>query len=208
MINMFFTKKIGKRGFSFVEAIFVLAIMAVVGIAAWTFQHDVFFLNSVLESSFGAESDARNVVKQFASEARTISQGSDGSYPIVKATATEFSFFADINGDGLKEKVHYFLSGNQLERGIIKPSGNPPIYSASLETSAIIVSDVANAGSALFDYFDSSYNGTGAPLTLPAQIESIRLVRMTIIIDKSSFRSPAPLRISTQVSIRNLKDNL
>lgn len=200
--------KENKKGASLVEVLIVIGILIMVGLAVWAFQRNAFLLNSIMVSGFSAENDARKVVKNFASEVRTASLGNDGSYPIVEANQNSFTFFADTDSDGLKEKIRYFLSENYLKRGSIKPTGNPLVYLSQNEELKNVVSNLVNGETALFSYYDSSYDGTSVPLSTPVTVGVIRLVKITAIIDESSVRSPAPIKITTQVSIRNLKDNL
>jgi len=42
----------------------------------------------------------------------------------------------------------------------------------------------------------------------PVDVSSVRLVKMNITIDRDPNRSPTPINVTTQVVIRNLKDNL
>ncbi len=203
---MFKYKK--NKGSSFVEVIFIVAIMILVGLAIWMFQKNVFYMYSIMQSGLGAEKDARKLVKDFSAEARTASMSSDGSYPIALANSTGFTFFADIDGDSVKEKVRYFLDNKTIKKGVIEPSGNPLTYPSGSESINIIAQNIDNGTIPVFEYFDKNYDGTGSALTTPVDVSKIRLVKITVIIDKSSVRSPAPMRITTQVSLRNLKDNL
>jgi hypothetical protein len=45
-------------------------------------------------------------------------------------------------------------------------------------------------------------------MTYPIDIQSIRFVKVTVIIDKDPNRSPGEMVVSSQVNLRNLKDNL
>ena len=67
---------------------------------------------------------------------------------------------------------------------------------------------MANEATPIFDYYDTNYDGTTAPLAQPVSAIAVRLVKITLIIDKNSLRPPAPITMTTQVSMRNLKDNL
>lgn len=204
---MFKCKK-NNSGSTFIEVIFIVVVMILVGLAVWTFQKNVFYMYSIMQSGLGAEKDARKLVKEFSSEARTASMGSDGSYPIALANDTNFTFFADIDGDSLKEKVHYFLDNKSIKKGVIKPAGSPLRYLAVNEIVTVSAQNIDNGTTPIFEYFDKTYDGTTSALALPVNVSSVRLVKITVIIDKSSVRSPAPMRITTQVSLRNLKDNL
>src|SRR3989344_4644245 len=119
---------------------------------------------------------------------------------------TAFTFYSDIDDDGLKEKVRYFLNGPLLQKGVIKPTGSPLSYNPASEKITTLIPNVTNA--TIFTYYDENYDGAGAELTSPINIPVVRLVKITITIDKDPNRAPVTTIFSTQVSIRNLKDNL
>jgi len=131
-----------------------------------------------------------------------------GSYPIETAGITAFTFFSDINSDGLKERIRYFLSGTTLMKGVIVPLGSPLQYLSNTEVLTEIVHNVRNGSTPIFTYYDSSYNGSTSPLSQPVSILSVRLVMITLILEGDPNRQPAPITVTTEVSIRNLKDNL
>ena len=58
-----------------------------------------------------------------------------------------------------------------------------------------------------FDYFDGTYMGTTSPLTQPVDNYRVRLIRLTVTVDKDTHRAPAPLTVTGQSLIRSLKDN-
>jgi hypothetical protein len=67
---------------------------------------------------------------------------------------------------------------------------------------------MANGGTPLFTYYDDAYAGSGSPLGSPINVNEVRYVHMTLIVDKDPNRTPLPLRIEGGSSVRNLKDNL
>jgi hypothetical protein len=89
---------------------------------------------------------------------------------------------------------------------VVYPTGNPLRYSTSTETVSSLVTDIA-ATTSIFSYYNSIYTGTSSPLTNPPPITQIRLVKISLPIDKNGSRPPAAITVTSQVSIRNLKDN-
>lgn len=197
-----------KGGFSVIETLAAIFILTLIGIAVWTFQKDVFSLNSSISSSLDAQQEARKAFKLLSAEIRSISPSNTGSYPIAEASPTSFIFYSNIDNDDLKERLRYFLDGNAVKKGVLKPNGNPLVYNPINETITEIVRDMANGATPIFDYYDADYDGTTAPLAQPVSAIAARLVKITLIIDKNPSRPPAPVTMSTQVSMRNLKDNL
>lgn len=198
----------GKSGFSLVEILITVAIGSVIFLAVFNFGTSIFSFNSNAQKNLSAQSDARRVLKTMVKELRSASPSSLGSYPIMLAGTSTLTFFVNIDGDAYKEQVRYFLQGNELKRGMIKPSGSPLSYNPASEQISTLIVDINNGATPIFDYFDSGYAGTSTPLIQPVQITKIRLIRATFKIEKDPNRSLGPLIVESQVFLRNLKDNL
>jgi len=202
-------RKFQRKGFTLVETLVAVAIGSMIFLAVFNFGQGIFSFNTSAQGNLSAQSDGRQVLKSMVKELRSASPSNLGSYPISLANATALTFFVDLDGDGYKEQVRYFLSGNELKRGVIKPTIGPPlVYNPANEQISTMIHDINNGISPIFDYFDSNYTGTSAPLAQPVQITKVRLVRVTLIIDKDPNRPPSPITVTSQVFLRNLKDNL
>lgn len=197
-----------QKGFSVIELLVAIFVLTLIGMAVFVFQKDIFFLNRFLTSSLGAREEARRTLKMITAEVREASPSSIGAYPIAEANSTSFVFYSNIDSDSLKERVRYFLDRTTLKKGVIKPSGNPLSYDPATEAISEVIHDVANGATPIFSYYDTNYDGTTPPLGEPVDIPSIRLVKITILIDKDPLQPPAAIILTTQVSMRNLKDNL
>lgn len=200
-----------KKGFSLPELLVTVAILTVVGLIAFKFQGDIFYLNGVLQDDVSAHEETRRVIKQFTTELRSASQGSDGSYPIALASSTSISFFTDADNNGIREKITYYVSSGSLKKSVVVPTGSPLSYSTtSLGTVTTVISALGATTTPIFSYYSKSYDGTASSTALatPVDIPSIRLVKITLSIDRSAARAPAPVVMTTAVMIRNLKDNL
>ncbi len=194
-----------KKGFTVIETLFGIALFIIIALALTLFSRNLWFYNSVIGSELEAVNSSRIALKKMVAEIRTASSGNNGSYAINQASSSSFTFYSDIYDDGLKEKVRYFLNGTNLQKGVTKPTGSPLAYTGA-EVITTLVSDVTNAS--VFDYYDKNYDGTSAALSSPVDISAIRLVKISITIEKNVNRSPTPIVMSTQVSLRNIKDNL
>ncbi len=202
-----FIKKNG--GATITELLVTIAILALVINAVAAFSADVFRFSGTIYNSVQAQQDARNVLRQMAFELRTTSSSSIGAYPLAEVSANRIRFYSDIDNDGLKEEVIYYLSndGRTLYKNIRKPSGAPLQYVGNFSTSTV-ASDIVNGVTPIFTYFDANYDGVSGPLAQPVNILAVRLVKIEIIIERDPNRAPVPIVVSTQVSLRNLKDNL
>ncbi len=197
-----------QKGMSIAELIIVIGITSLLIVAMGSFQRDILYFAGFIEKGLSGTQDARAILRTMTREARAALPSSIGAYPIFEAGNQSFTFYSDIDNDGLQERVRYFLSGTDLRKGVIKPSGNPLQYNPASETFSTLARDVRNGGQNLFDYYDANYDGTTAALTQPVSVSVVRLVKVTVIIDADINRAPSPKTFMTQVSFRNLKDNL
>ena len=194
-----------KSGFTLIETLIGVAIFVLIlGVLA-TFSKSIWTSNSFIMAELEGSNTGRAALKTMVAEIRTASSGNNGAYAIATATSTSIIFYSDIYNDGLKEKIRYFLNGTTLQRGVIRPTGSPLGYTGS-EIITTLVSNVTN--SSLFDYYDKNYDGTTAALATPVDISAVRLIKITITTDMNPVQAPSPITFSSQVMLRNLKDNL
>jgi prepilin-type N-terminal cleavage/methylation domain-containing protein len=197
------------RGFTLVEVLTTIVIFSSIMIAVATFQHNVLNFNRSSGIALNNTHEAQALMKTMARELRSMEPSSNGSYPIAAAGTSTITFFADPDGDSLKDQIRYYLVGTTLYRGITRPTGTPPTYVAGNETTRILVTGLRNSSTTpVFEYFNSSYAGTSTPLTYPLNIPVVRLVRANLTIDTDPNKSPLVRTFTTQAALRNLKDNL
>jgi prepilin-type N-terminal cleavage/methylation domain-containing protein len=196
------------NGFTLVEILVTMAIFSLILGAVGLFARDIFYYDNLFSGGLTSYDDAKKILQPVASEIRSASQSSLGAYSIELANNTNFIFFTDIDNDGKKERIRYFLVDDILKRGVIVPSGSPLEYLSGDEVITDVVSNLTNGVTPIFTYYDTNYNGSTPPLADPVSVLDIRLVKITLIIDVDPNRPPAPMTVTTEVSIRNLKDNL
>lgn len=155
------------KGFTFIETLVTIGISSVlfVGIALLMGTALPVYRSTFLQT--GVNETARVQMKRIANEIREARPSDEGSYPIVEATDHKLIFYADIDGDAATERVRYELVGIHLERGIIDPTGNPPVYNVGQEVVSTVASTVYNGSSPLFTYYGSDYPTNPNPLVLP-----------------------------------------
>jgi len=195
-----------KQGFTLVEILIATFILTLIGIAVVKFQIDIFSLNKLSSSNLVAQESARQIFKNFTSEVRSMSPSNAGAYYIDQAATSSLTFYTNIDNDSDTEKVRYFLSGTIFKKGVINPTGNT--YNPGNETIKELAHGITNATTSIFSYYDNGYDGTSAPLNQPVNTSAIKLIKINLIIDEDTTKLPPPLYMTTQVSIRNLKDNL
>lgn len=198
-----------KRGITLPELLISIAILSLVAVVVGTFQRDIFSLNLSAQNNLSAQLDARHVLKQMIAELREASPSSLGGYPIALASTSALTFYSDVDNDGIKERIRYYLSGTTLKRAQLTPTGSPLVYVDANEKITSVVSYVANnATTSIFTYYPSTFAGTTTPLSQPVTIANIRMVGIKVVIEKDVNKSPNPIVVNTSVVLRNLKDNL
>lgn len=189
------------------EIVITLAVLLTVTLVVGNFTADVFRTSRFINTTLNSQDEARRTINKFIAELRTASISSLGAYPIAEATATSLTFYSDIDADAYKERLRYFVSGTTLRRGLLKPSGNPLTYNPANETVTDAVNYLVNTTN-IFSYYDSNYNGQGTALSFPINLPDVRLIRMQVQIDQYPNEPPEAYELSSEVNIRNLKDNL
>lgn len=195
-----------KRGFTLLEIIVAVGIFSFIvgGIVALYLTS--YRYNSIVWEQLKTQNEGRKATQDFVNELRTASQSSVGAYPVQAASSTGIIFYSNVDADTLRERLRYFMSGRTLQRGVIKPTGNPLTYNSANEVITDIAHDVANS-TTVFAYYDSNYSGSEAALSVPVDVTKIRVVKMTLQLDEDPYLTPTPFYIESKGTLRNLKDN-
>ncbi len=194
-----------RSGFTLLEVLVAMGLFIMIIGGITSFITITFKANDIIFNQLSAQKDARTALSMVVKELRNANSSSIGSYVIDTAASSTLIFYSDIDGDTYKERVRYFVSGNSLKKGVIKPSGTPLTYNTAGETIITVANNLIPA-SQPFQYFDESYNGNGIGLLAqPVNVTAIHFIRITIVIDQKPNVAPVPLTASTEVEIRNLK---
>lgn len=197
------------KGFSLIEIVVVVGILGVIVVAITTFQSNILKNNKIAQDSLSSAQDARSILSMMIRELRSASPGNDGAFAIAQAGTSTVTFYSDTDGDGLKEKIRYFLTATTLKKGTIKPTGSPLSYNSGNEAQSFLAYNIRNSTTTpLFEYYNANYTGTSSPLTQPVTTTAVRLVKINLVIDLDPNRAPIVRAFTSQVNLRNLKDNL
>jgi len=202
-----------RKGSLLIELIVSLAIVALVSLAIYSFGVNVIGLSRKLSAEMSAQQQINTTLREFEREARTMRISEGGAYPIQEASSTSFTFFSDIDKDGIVDRVRYFYSttSKALMKGVIKPTGT--IYNNANEIFATKIANISTTATTapIFTYYDSSYDGVGTttPLAFPVNIPSIRHIRILLIVipGETTVKATTSVVFTTHVTPRNLKDN-
>ena len=201
-----------KKGFTLIELILTTALMAIVGFWILSFQSDVFSYSSFFQSALNSQIESSRAFNMMIEEIRTATYANTGSYVIAHAETSTLTFYSDVDGDEVSEKIKYYTEDGVFKRSVIEPelSTTPITYDKS-ERIITLISKISNTSTPIFTYYTKDYDGTTSspPLSYPLDTNQIRLIKINLeIVTTDNRGNKIPSSIGTQVSIRNLKDNL
>ena len=195
-------------GFTLIELLVAMGIFVLIAMAASWIMIRGFRYNGIIWEQLQSQNDGRRVVQNVVDDLRKAEESSVGGYPIATAGDYNLIFYANIDGDSMRERLHYWLDGTTVKQGILKPSGSPLSYSG-VEDVVEIAHYVVNIeeSSPLFVYYDESFTGTENALAQPVDIPDIRVIKVQLELEKDPTETPVPLHIESMVQVRNLKEN-
>jgi prepilin-type N-terminal cleavage/methylation domain-containing protein len=199
-----------KNGFSLLEVLVVIAIAGAVIVVVGNVGTNIGSLNGLIENNLQSKSDVAQTLQIIASEIRGAGPSAAGAYPIVAAATSSFSFYSNINDNGIIDYVSYYLASSTIYRVLIAPTGTPATYPTSSQITFDMIDNVTLVSSTpLFSYFDTSYAGSGSSMASPVAVASVRLVRITFTsaTQKNPSQPSPPQYYSTLIDIRNLDSN-
>jgi type II secretory pathway pseudopilin PulG len=191
-----------EQGLTLIEVLISMGIFVAVALIFASFQSDVFKINNIIQVNLNTQQNVSRVFKDFVREIRSATISNIGAYPISTVATSSVEFYSDIDEDGLKEKIRYFLDDGNFKKGTIKPSGDPLSYDPDDEDLSIVVSGVVNSSESIFEY----YNASTTALTYPIDITEVTMIEAKLILDQDPDSEPGPIETSTKAMFRNLKD--
>ncbi len=196
------------KGFTLIEVITVTAILSLIGVMAGTFAWWGMRLWNVTRDQVAAQDSARAAVQDMVREIREMQISDSGSPPIESVADNKIVFYANTDDDYKREQVTYELDGTTIYRCEVESDDQePPQYpTCQVSDRQFVADNIVNTGP-LFQYYDDTYNGEDGVGLLSAPIDKseIRLVQINVLVDYDPGRTPTPLELQTNVSLRNLK---
>ena len=203
-----YTQHLPISGFTLLEVIMVIVINTILVIAITASIQSIYKNNSYTFEQANEVEAARRSIGIWVRDAREMTLGADGSYPVEVLQNNKMGFYSDVDRDSSVEYVEYTLSGTTLTKKTYNPVGNPPVYSTSTADLTETLSTYVQNGSQGVPVF-TYYNATGTVLSSPqAMLSDMRYVVMKVIVNIDPVRSPGEFMLHASAAPRNLKDNL
>jgi prepilin-type N-terminal cleavage/methylation domain-containing protein len=202
--------KLKRSGFTLIEILIGTSILGLLGLGVLGLQYVLAQNQTVVLTSYLAIDEANSSVSTIAREIRGARTGENGAYAIAAAGDNEIIFYTDYDFDGEVDRIRYTLSGNTLEKGVIKPQGQPATYPPNSERVQTLSRNVRNLSIPMFTYYSGSWPGEGAenPLTLPANLSEIKTVGIYVRLNTRGDDPTKDFELKTFTSVRMLKENL
>lgn len=198
------------RGFTLLEIVVVMGLVVIIGWLLSGVLKDIFYHNFLISRTLVTESQAKMAMSRLTSELRRAQVASTGAYPIEEASTSTLTFYSDLDNSGQRIRVRYFLDGQVFKKGTLEPTGEPLTYNLADEKVIVIAENFLATSSSIFTYYDSNYDGASSSPSLgyPIEIKDIRLVKIDFWLESGRASLGQPFYLSSQVMLRNLKDNL
>ena len=198
------------NGFSLLETILSMAIIAIFISGLATLDRLYSDSQSILSLSSQSFNEANIGIDAMIREIRAATHADTGSYPLELAHDQEIIFYSNMDDDPGIERVRYYLTGNELNRGIIDPQGEPPTYPLANERVNLVISYIQNQSNPIFYYYNGDWpNDTvNNPLATPASLTDTKLIRVMLTINPKPSRPESQYSIESFAQIRSLKNNL
>ncbi|MBN2083437.1 prepilin-type N-terminal cleavage/methylation domain-containing protein [bacterium] len=159
-----------RRGFSLIELLITLAISAVIAGGIVSLMVSQMQLSTTQNRNMINQQTVRDVVK-FMVEEIQLAGTLDGTEPVIIADYQAFSFYADIDANGVTDRIDYYLdeSNTLMRRYSTDNSGTPFIAEDPIMSNVYYIN---------FSYFNIDD-------TMPANNSEINSVELKLELDIS-----------------------
>ena len=165
-----------ERGFSLIEVMIATAIAAVVTTSAMQLLTSTTRNYSRQQNQNDVVWQGRAAIDLMVRELRMAGYPAQSNYagtsgvtpatsnlaalPFMTTTATNTVFEADLDGDGVVERVEYRLNGTTLERSDVPKNSDGSVAAAQYQT---VATNMANGGTPIFTYTTDPNSNVAAP---------------------------------------------
>lgn len=203
------TRKLFK-GMTLVEMLMAIFIV-LIGLEGATllFVHS-WKTNKFIIETGNASFIASRTVNLIVRDVRRARQADNGDYPIESGGQNDLQIYIDIDGDGITERVHYYLSNGSIYRGVTKPNvGMPVTYPNGDQTTTVLAQYISNTPfDPVFFYYNKHYPSDTAsnPLATPVAVQDVRLIQVHLIVNIDPVNAPNNINVESFAELRNLNN--
>jgi prepilin-type N-terminal cleavage/methylation domain-containing protein len=199
----------GEGGFSLLELLITLAILPIVLAAAYL----VFITLSGNYSSVSAQSEATSeaqraldiMVREMRQAREIVIDDNGNTAALATATPTYCSFYADMDRDGVPERITYYVDGTDLYRKMEEPAASVYPYGFVNGPAQRVVNLTTTSQVVFTYYYDGSPDTPAASPVTPAQVSAIGI---RLSASRPSQNGQIAVDFTTRVKIRALFNSL
>lgn len=199
------------KGFTLIETMATIFIFSIIMVGTTLLLQNIFKSGKQQPLALDTTDQARIAMFNFTNELRNATAGNDGSYPLNLTNNSQVILYSTYGSPAntIVNRIRYYVSGTTLYKGVTTPSGNPLSYNIAAEKSSIVITNLGNATTPVFYYYDGNYIGTNAPLAQPINVNNVKYVALNLILPKQDSRGDTTtFNITGGGTLRNLKTNL
>lgn len=202
-----------QQGFTLVELMLVILISSIVAVAVLMILRGTTTVFNSQQVRILNQDDARLAINQMSRFIRAATSSADNQTTVSNAIETagpfDIEFYCDVDGDGVSDKVRYYLAGSELRSQTEAPvwvdTPTPGWEYGAYETDGVVIENrVRNEAEALFTYY--RYDGAGGlEAFVPASAaekEDVITITITIKVGERPDLAPKDVILSTDVQIR------
>ncbi|MBI5079656.1 prepilin-type N-terminal cleavage/methylation domain-containing protein [Candidatus Wolfebacteria bacterium] len=208
IVSVFVIKRkksaIAGNGFTLIEFMVAIGIFVIIILAVGVFWNYITKMGIFFFNNLSAQQEINQTFSEMILENRSLGSSSTGSYAIALASTSAYTFYSDIDSDGLYERVRYFFQNNILKKGVIKPTGSPLTYNDANETVSEAVRNLDPAFQNIFSYYSSNAVEGDNPMSYPVDVLSVKMIKAKLVVKPQNQNSTSSFSIF--ITPRNLKD--
>lgn len=198
-------KKMTTQGYTLLEMLVAVFIISIIIPILFNTIANLYETHGQTISKAFALVETTKGIKEVVRDVRSAVYSEEGSLPLVTIATSTLTLYTDTDYDGKVERVRYFISNNELRKGIIEPTSTSS-YPTNTETLSTLVSGVTNTttNTPVFRYFSA----TSTEVTSSANILRVRRVEVLLIGSSRFGPETSEVILRSSASIRNLKETI
>ena len=189
-----------QSGFTLLEILIVITIMAIATGLVATFVGNSFNAYGFLQAKASTSSDANL-------ELDRVSRVIRGATQVLNAGTNSLTVYAYFSPrDNAPDQVNYYVSGTSFLAAVIPASGTAPNYTYNVanQQNYTLITHLTNGAQVAFTYYDDQGN------QLTGAFSTIQVKQISIYLATNPYPNVlhVPVVIQTTDTLRNLKTNL
>ena len=194
----------GEDGFSLAELLVVCAILPVILGAAYLVFNTMSGNYSSISAQSEATSEAQRAMDTMVREIRQAQETTAGGGALAVADPGRCSFYADMDRDGVPERITYYVDGTDLYRMVATSSTQVSPYNY-VDGPASRVVNLTTSSAVVFTYFDNGAPDTAVTNPVPAQVCAVGI---RLSASRPAQNGQVAVEFTTRVKIRALFNSL